>query len=71
MSVPQIPSREELVDAAIADWLEAAEAGQAPDSREFLARHPDLVEELTEFLADREHFDRVAARVAPTGGRQR
>ena len=71
MSVPQIPSREELVDAAIADWLEAAEEGRVPDSREFLARHPDLVEELTAFLADREHFDRLAARVAPTAGLQR
>jgi tetratricopeptide (TPR) repeat protein len=70
MSVPQIPSREDLVDAAIADWLEAAEIGQAPDSREFLARYPDLVEELAAFLADREHFDRRAARVAPTAGLQ-
>ena len=59
------PSRDELVDAAIADWLEALEQGQDPDSREFLARHPDLIDELTTFLSDRQRFDRLAARVAP------
>lgn len=68
MSFPRTPSRDELVDAAIADWLEAVEEGQTPDTQEFLARHPDLVEELTTFLADRNRFDRMAARVARTAG---
>src|SRR5260221_8327986 len=65
MTVPQTPSRDELVDAAIADWLEGSEAGQAPGARDFLARYPDLVQELKVFLADRERFDRLAAKVAP------
>src|SRR5258708_39130712 len=71
MTVPQTPSRDELVDAAIADWLEAAETGQAPDARDFLARHPDLAQELEAFLADRERFDRLAAKVAPAAASQR
>jgi tetratricopeptide (TPR) repeat protein len=71
MSLPSTPSREDLVDAAIADWLEAAEAGNVPDSHEFLARHPDLVDELTAFLSDRARFDRLAARIETAAYPQR
>ncbi len=63
MSAPTTPSREDLVDAAIADWLEAVEQGQARDPQEFVARYPDLEDELLTFLADRQRFDRLAANV--------
>ncbi|MDY3561790.1 protein kinase [Gemmata sp. JC673] len=48
--------REERLDAAVAEYLEAAERGQEPDRAEFLARYPDLADELSAFFDDREQF---------------
>lgn len=55
------PSRDDLIDAAIADWFEAVEQGRAPDPQEFVGRYPDLKDELLTFLADRQRFKQVAA----------
>src|SRR5207249_2843799 len=44
--------REERVNAIIADYLRALDAGQAPDRAEWLARHPDLADALRSFFAD-------------------
>ncbi len=65
MSLSNTPSQDELVDAAIADWLEAEEAGRTPAPGDFLARHPDMADELQAFLADRLKFQQLAAIVAP------
>ncbi len=56
-------AREDRVDSAIAEYLQAAEAGRTPDREAFLRSHPDLAEELTEFLDDREHFEKLASRI--------
>jgi tetratricopeptide (TPR) repeat protein len=58
------PSRDALVDAAIADWIEAEEDGRVPDSQDFLARHAEIADELRTFLGDRCEFQRFAARFA-------
>src|SRR5437867_12290779 len=52
--------REELVNEAIAAYLEAVDAGRPLDRAEFLARYPDLAAELEAFLDDRERFARAA-----------
>jgi WD40 repeat protein len=57
---PDHPSREERVNEAIAAYLRAAEAGQAPDPEGWLAQHADLADELRSFLADRDGFRRLA-----------
>jgi WD40 repeat protein len=66
MTAPESPSvRDERVNEAIAEYLEAAEAGAPPDRQQFLARYPDLAAELAAFLADRDQFTRTAERLAP------
>jgi WD40 repeat protein len=54
-------AREERVDEVIAAYLQAAQTGRKPNPREWLARFPDLADELGEFLADQEQFDLLAA----------
>jgi WD40 repeat protein/tRNA A-37 threonylcarbamoyl transferase component Bud32 len=58
----RIDSRESRLDALIAEYLEAAEAGRAPDREQFLASHPDLAADLAEFLDNR---DRIQELVGP------
>jgi serine/threonine protein kinase len=44
------------VDRVIADYLEAVDAGTAPDPAEVVAAHPGHAEELRQFFADRSHL---------------
>jgi serine/threonine-protein kinase len=57
----QHPADEESLHEILAAYLEADEAGKAPDRQELLARHPELRAELEAFFANRERFDRLAA----------
>ena len=45
------PDREKRLNQAIAEYLQAAESGRAPDRRRWLARHPQFAQELAEFFA--------------------
>src|SRR5262245_60760991 len=68
-----IADRERRLDDAVAAYLEACEVGQPPDRSDWLARHPDLADELRAFLADHDRFDRLVAPLRPpaadtTGG---
>jgi WD40 repeat protein/tRNA A-37 threonylcarbamoyl transferase component Bud32 len=58
----ELVRHESRLDEAVAEYLLAAGAGQAPDRESFLARYPDLAAELTEFLEDR---DQLAKLVRP------
>jgi serine/threonine protein kinase len=65
--------RELRVDQVIAAYLEAVDAGQVPDPDDFIARHPDIAEELAAFFADCERFEGLAGPIrlaAPVPGRQ-
>jgi WD40 repeat protein len=56
-----LPPEESRLDAAIADYLAAVDARQAPDRADFLARHPDLAGPLQSFFADLDRVGRAAA----------
>ncbi|HEX8203063.1 MAG TPA: serine/threonine-protein kinase, partial [Isosphaeraceae bacterium] len=62
---PDVP--EQRVDAAIADYLEAEDRGEAPDRRVFLARYPDVATELETFFADHDGVGRLAGRLQEAG----
>ena len=57
----QTAEREARLGDILAAWLEAVEAGQAPDRATWLARYPEFAAELTEFFADHAELHAVAA----------
>src|SRR5262245_31364234 len=61
--------RQERLERAIGSYLEAVDAGLAPDPGQWVDRHPDLQPELAAFLADRAHLDRLVGplRLAVSG----
>jgi WD40 repeat protein/tetratricopeptide (TPR) repeat protein len=67
MHDPDFPAmtREQQVNEAIAEYLLAAESGNAPDRAEFVARHAHLADELSAFFADKDGFERVAGSPSP------
>src|SRR6266496_2865697 len=50
------PDRERVLDEILAVYLESEERGEKPSRAEFLARHPELADELTAFFADQDRF---------------
>jgi WD40 repeat protein len=52
--------REDQLRAILHDYLQAVDAGHAPDRNELLARHPDLAADLAAFFTDQDRLDRVA-----------
>jgi WD40 repeat protein len=65
-SSDQAPSPEERIDAILAAYLEAVEAGQVPERAAFLARYPDLADDLRAFLDNRERFAQAAGQLGPS-----
>jgi serine/threonine protein kinase len=53
--------RESRLQEVLLAYVEADEAGQAPRSEDWLARHPEFAGELGKFLEGRAHLDRAAA----------
>src|SRR5262245_33583469 len=60
-----LSEHEDEVDAILADWLEAAENGRAPDVVTFLARHPQHAARLERCLADWREFQHWAVPLRP------
>jgi hypothetical protein len=58
------PNRDTLVEGIVLDYLKAVDAGQAPDPKPIIAKHPDVAIELERFFADEKA---MAALVGGTG----
>jgi hypothetical protein len=57
---PASAEREQRLQDALADFLQALEEGRVPDRQAILSRHPDLADELASFFANRDQFARLA-----------
>ncbi len=62
------PERDERLNEAIAQYLRAVEAGNPPARETLLAAHPDLADELSSFLGNREQMERVAGPLRAEAG---
>ncbi|HEY7428822.1 MAG TPA: serine/threonine-protein kinase [Gemmataceae bacterium] len=51
--------REQRLDEAVTAFLEVQESGRQPQREEWLARYPEVAEELEEFFADQDEVDRL------------
>jgi hypothetical protein len=65
-----LAERQERLEAVIGAYLEAVDAGRAPDPDQWVAQHPDLEPDLVAFLADQACLDRVVGpiRLATASG---
>jgi WD40 repeat protein len=61
-------AREQPVDAIIAAYLQALQAGQTPDREALLQAHADLEAELRSFFADQDRFQEMAAPLRAIAG---
>jgi serine/threonine protein kinase len=62
------PERDERLAEILLGYVEAVEAGQAPDRRDLLARHPEFADELREFFAGRDQVELLAAPLRAAAG---
>jgi hypothetical protein len=58
---PDPATREERLDRVIAGFLDEVESNPAVDRRQWLARHPEFFDELSDFFADRDEVEKLAA----------
>ncbi len=61
-------ARKQRVDEVIAIYLEAVDAGQAPDPKRFIEEHRDVANELASFFADWKQFEQLASPLETAAG---
>ena len=69
MTTPNDPTMShDSLDAVIAAYMLAVEAGDVPNRQELLDRHPEHADALRAFFADLDRMDRVASPLRMAGG---
>ncbi len=53
--------REDRLDEVVAAYLKELDSGVVPDGRDWLARHPEFYDELSDFFEDRARIELIAA----------
>jgi eukaryotic-like serine/threonine-protein kinase len=53
--------REHRLDSVVAEYLDEIDSGRAVEPRQWLARFPEFYDELSDFFADRDEFEKIAA----------
>src|SRR5690349_6006480 len=66
-----IQDREQRLNQVLLTYIEAEQAGQAPQLGKLLLDHPEFAEELLEFIAGRRQLERLAGRAANGPGTAR
>ncbi|HEY1187228.1 MAG TPA: serine/threonine-protein kinase [Gemmata sp.] len=61
------PDRDDRLNGVLLAYLEACEAGRAPDRAELLTAHPDLRDDLAAFFAGRDEIERLTGPVRERG----
>jgi hypothetical protein len=67
---PDSTGRDARLNAVIAAYLEALEAGQPPDRDAWIAQYPDLADDLRAFFANHDRMAKVGGplRAVPSAG---
>jgi WD40 repeat protein/tRNA A-37 threonylcarbamoyl transferase component Bud32 len=71
--MPDMPldsDRERRLGDALAEYMRVEEQGEKPDRGDFLARYPDLVDDLQAFFANKDCLAEVAPPLTPTPDRE-
>src|SRR6516164_5956089 len=61
MNNDESPERQERLQQVLLAYVEAAQAGTAPERAAFLAAHPEFAAEIVDFLASYDKLNRMAA----------
>src|SRR5262245_59003526 len=63
---PGESQRQAKLDAALADYMERADRGEAIDRESFIAQHPDLAEDLRSYFRGSDEFERMVGAIPST-----
>jgi WD40 repeat protein len=59
------PTRDDRLDDVILAYLKAIEAGETPDRRQILVRHPDMADDLIRFFANKDQLNPFNSTLLP------